>query len=391
MLFLVMMEVFSKMMKRVEDEEYILHVRMLLLCFQALIGLKVKALKSEMVPIGEVQNIHVLAESLGCRIGSLPMTYLGMPLGAFHKSSTIRNPILQKIEHKLAEWQNLYLSKGGRLTLLKSTLSSLPIHFLSLFTIPTHVANKIEKLQRNFLWGDSKTHLVEWDKVCAPLENGGLGVRKSTTFNKTLLGKWLWRFGAEETRLWRRVVALKFGEEWGGWTSKLDREVHGCGLWRSIRMGWEVFSENIRFEAMGRAATSLSKLADTAREELPSTMAAIRLSGMEISDLTLEQSVLSQEIADGVSKSTQAVQAPEAGIRQIGAVARQQTISMIQKRASLPIISLQPVVAGAAKKTSHAVGQATKTLMNMIFRGEFSSESEDDSGHIAVNIDISFK
>ena len=40
--------------------------------------------------------------------------------------------------------------------------------------------------------------------------------------------------------------------------------------------------------------------------------------------------VLSQEIADGVSKSTQAVQAAEAGIRQIGAVARQQTICMLE-------------------------------------------------------------
>ena len=28
------------------------------------------------------------------------------------------------------------------------------------------------------------THLVGWDKVCAPMENGGLGVRKLTTFNK---------------------------------------------------------------------------------------------------------------------------------------------------------------------------------------------------------------
>ena len=73
--------------------------------------------------------------------------------------------------------------------------------------------------------------------MCAPLENGGLGVRKITTLNKALLGKWLWRFGVEETRLWRRVVALKFGEEWGGSISKLDRGVHGCGLWRSIRMG----------------------------------------------------------------------------------------------------------------------------------------------------------
>ena len=65
------------------------------------------------------------------------------------------------------------------------------------------------------MWGDLKIHLVGWDKVCAPKVNGGLGIRKLTTFNKALLGKWLWRFGVEETCLWRRVVALKFGEEWG--------------------------------------------------------------------------------------------------------------------------------------------------------------------------------
>ena len=211
-------------------------------------GLKVNALKSEMVPIGEVPNVHVLAEILGCQIWSLPVTYLGMPLGAFHKSPTIWKPILEKIECKLARWKKMYLSKGGRLTLLKSTLSSLPTYDLSLFTIPMHMANKIERLQRDFLWGDSKTHLVGWDKVCAPLKSGGLGVRKLTNFNKVLLGKWLWRFGIEETRLWRRVVAHKCGEEWGGWTSKLGRGVHGCGLWRSIRMGWEEFSKNIRFE-----------------------------------------------------------------------------------------------------------------------------------------------
>ena len=250
LLFLVMMEVFSRMMKRVEaagllrgfradgrrgeglcvsrllfaddtilfcdaNEEWILHIRMLLLCFQVVTGLKVNALRSEMVPIGEVPNIQILAEILGCQIGSLPMTYLGMPLGTSHKSPTIWNPILEKIERKLASWKKMYLSKGGRLTLLKSTLSSLPTYFLSLFTIPSHVANKIKRLQRDFLWRDSKTHLVGWDKVCAPLENGGLGIRKLTTLNKALLGKRLWRFGVEETRLWRRVVALKFGEEWG--------------------------------------------------------------------------------------------------------------------------------------------------------------------------------
>ncbi|KAG6484229.1 uncharacterized protein LOC122016910 [Zingiber officinale] len=130
--------------------------------------------------------------------------------------------------------------------------------------------------------------------------------------------------------------------------------------------------------AMKRVAISLTRLADTAQEELPSTMAAIRLSGMEISDLTLELSDLSQEIADGINKSSQAVQAAEAGIRQIGSIAKQQTVSLIQERANLPDISLKPMVAGAAKKTSHVVGQAKKTLMSIISGGENNSEGENE-------------
>ena len=60
--------------------------------------------------------------------------------------------------------------------------------------------------------------------MCAPLQNGGLGVRKLTSFNKALLGKWLWRLRNEERRLWRKVVALKFGEEWGGWMMRETQE-----------------------------------------------------------------------------------------------------------------------------------------------------------------------
>ena len=78
--------------------------------------------------------------------GNLSMSYLGMPLGAYHKSVSIWNPILENFDQRLAGWKKLYLSKGGRLTLLKGTLSSLPTYYLSLFTIPASVANRIEKM-----------------------------------------------------------------------------------------------------------------------------------------------------------------------------------------------------------------------------------------------------
>ena len=45
-------------------------------------GLRVNLGKSEMVPVGEAENIHELADLLYCKVGSLPMTYLGMLLRA---------------------------------------------------------------------------------------------------------------------------------------------------------------------------------------------------------------------------------------------------------------------------------------------------------------------
>ena len=69
------------------------------------------------------------------------MTYLGLPLRAKFKAKAIWNGVLDKMEKRLAGWKRLYLSKRGRLTLIKSTLSNIPTYFLSLFPISTAVAN----------------------------------------------------------------------------------------------------------------------------------------------------------------------------------------------------------------------------------------------------------
>ena len=180
---------------------------MVLTCFEAVTGLKVNMTKSEMVPIGEADGLSALTDLLYCHIGSLPLQYLGMPLGASYKALAIWNPIIEKIECRLAGWKKIYISKGGRLTLLKSTLSCLPTYYLSLFPISVSVAKRIECFQRNFLWGsmgeDHKLHLVAWDRVCSSIKQGGLGVRQLVPFNLALLGKWLWWFGLEELHLWR--------------------------------------------------------------------------------------------------------------------------------------------------------------------------------------------
>ena len=79
------------------------------------------------------------------------MKFLGFPLGAKFKDKSIWNPILVEMERRLEGLKRLYLSKGGRVTLIKSTLSNLPTYFLSLFPILASMANQIERLQRNVL------------------------------------------------------------------------------------------------------------------------------------------------------------------------------------------------------------------------------------------------
>lgn len=106
----------------------------------------VEVAKSEIVPVVKVGNLNAPENILCCKIGSLPMTYLGMPFGAPFQAISIWDPIIEKMERKLSLWKHLYLSKGGILTLLKITLSSLPTYYPSLFIVPKSVADRLEKI-----------------------------------------------------------------------------------------------------------------------------------------------------------------------------------------------------------------------------------------------------
>ena len=65
------------------SRDQLLSIRLAMSCFQVFTGLKVNVGKSEIVPVGEVNNLAELTSILQCRTGSLPMKYLGMAVGNF--------------------------------------------------------------------------------------------------------------------------------------------------------------------------------------------------------------------------------------------------------------------------------------------------------------------
>jgi hypothetical protein len=82
--------------------DYLCYKRCLFLGFEAVSGLKINLAKSKLVPVGNVDHLERLAGVLGCGVSSLPMKYLGLPLGAFYKVKHIWDGAIEKIKHRLA-------------------------------------------------------------------------------------------------------------------------------------------------------------------------------------------------------------------------------------------------------------------------------------------------
>ncbi|MFS8029189.1 putative reverse transcriptase zinc-binding domain-containing protein [Helianthus anomalus] len=125
---------------------------------------------------------------------------------------------------------------GGRLTLIKSVLASLPVYYLSLYKAPVKVTKQIEKMMRNFLWAgsnnDKKMSWVAWKIVTTSKKNGGLGITKIRDVNLALLSKWAWRFKTQKDSLWCKVVDLVHGGR-GRWDFlPVNRGIKGC--WNTI-------------------------------------------------------------------------------------------------------------------------------------------------------------
>lgn len=111
--------------------------------------------------------------------------------------------LIDTINARLTSWKAKTLSFAGCLILIKHVLSSIPIHTTAVVPIPISICNDIERLMRNFLWSGSgqstKINYVNWNLVCLPKSEGGLGIRKTSEVNDACLLKLGWQASTATT------------------------------------------------------------------------------------------------------------------------------------------------------------------------------------------------
>lgn len=154
------------------------------------------------------QTLHSISNVFGvpCKLNWDHFNYLGMPVSIGPTKAEIWGTTFDKLKRKVQLWGSTWLT--GRLVLLKSSLSSLPLYQFTLIQAPTTFHNKMERILRHFLWQGGKNekkkfNLVSWKQVIQQRENKGLGIRSPKLTNLAFGGKIVWRLIDEQQAWWK--------------------------------------------------------------------------------------------------------------------------------------------------------------------------------------------
>ncbi|KAF5201766.1 RNA-directed DNA polymerase (reverse transcriptase)-related family protein, partial [Thalictrum thalictroides] len=154
--------------------------------------------------------------------GALPERYLGVPLFKGSVKKSWIQILVDKIKKRASSWAGRMLSFQGRVVLIQSVLSSIPIHNMGIYKWPRRCLEEGEAAIRNFLWSGDPTQrraiTLKWESVCKPREEGGLGIRKLRELNLSLLMKLAWQLLEQKTN-WSKFMTAKFKNKKGNWVN----------------------------------------------------------------------------------------------------------------------------------------------------------------------------
>jgi hypothetical protein len=140
-----------------------------------------------------------------CQQVEFPITYLGMPLSTGTLPRSVWQRLIDRIANKLPVWKGAQMNMAGRLALIKSTLSTMPIYTSIYLGLPGWVHKAITKIIKAFLWTgtdvvQSRKCLLAWDR--RPKELVGLGILDLRRMGIVLRLRWLWLQRADASRPW---------------------------------------------------------------------------------------------------------------------------------------------------------------------------------------------
>lgn len=116
--------------------------------FELVSGLKVNIHKISLIGVNNHQEwLERAASILIYKVGGLLLKYLGIPVGG----KRFWNPVIDTVRHRLASWNNNYLSIPSRVILLKSVMFVLPIYYISFFKTPSGIISELKSLFKKFL------------------------------------------------------------------------------------------------------------------------------------------------------------------------------------------------------------------------------------------------
>lgn len=134
------------------DARQLFCLKAILNTFASSMGLVVNFNKSLLVPINvATEKMKVLAGTLGCQIGSLPFSYLGLPMGITKPKIEEFAPLLDRVERKLSVFSTL-LSYSGRVEYINTVLTPTVTYAMYTFKFHKGVIHSVDKIRKQCLW-----------------------------------------------------------------------------------------------------------------------------------------------------------------------------------------------------------------------------------------------